>query len=104
MRPVVPRSASVRIDVEPVLFHLHARVRHEGPRLGDIESAEVNGGQVVAHLVRSVPAILGVAEPELPVDILAPALHAAVVQLRAIMVGTGSDELGRPTRPQVNRG
>ena len=56
---------------------------------GRAAGAEVDRREVVPHLIRAVADTDGVALPELPGAVVAPALHGAVVEQSARAVGAG---------------
>ena len=56
--------------------------------------------KVVAHLVGAVAAVVDIAEPKLSVQVVSPALDAAVVEQRTRMVCSYCDLLGRAAGAQ----
>ena len=73
-------------------------------RGGGAAGAEVDGGEVVAHLAGCVAAVVGVAQAELPVAVVAPALDGAVVEERAGVVAAGGDRGGGAAGAEVDGG
>ena len=71
---------------------------------GGAAGAEVDGGQVVAHLVRAVAAVVGVAEAELADVVAPPALDGGVVEQRAGVVAAGADGGGGASGAEVDGG
>ena len=47
---------------------------------GGASGAEVYGGEVVAHFVGSIAAVIGIALPELPVTAGAPAFGGGIIE------------------------
>ncbi|NDA77287.1 MAG: hypothetical protein EBY07_05695 [Actinobacteria bacterium] len=54
---------------------MHATDTHRG---GGASGAEVDGGEVVTHLVRSITTVGGVADTKLAVKIRSPTLHSTI--------------------------
>src|SRR5207249_7038498 len=75
-----------------------------GDRDGGAAGAEVDGGEVVAHLPVSVTPPLGVAQPQLPEDVVAPALRRGVVEHRARVVAAGGERDGGAAGAEVDGG
>ena len=63
---------------------------------------EVDGREVVPHLVLAVADAARVAYPESAVAVVAPALDAAVVQKRAGVGASRADRGRRPSRPHLD--
>ena len=71
---------------------------------GGAAGAEVDGGEVVAHLAGAVAAGGGVAEAELAVGVVAPALDGAVVEEGAGVAAAGGDGGGGAAGAEVDGG
>ena len=52
----------------------------DGDLGGGASGAEVYGGEVVAHFVGSIAAVIGIALPELPVTAGAPAFGGGIIE------------------------
>ena len=95
--------AVVAPALHPIVVQQSAGVRGaEGDVAGGAASAEVDGGEAVAHLVGAVAGVAGVAEAELAVVVTAPALQAVIIQDRAGVVAPGDEPLHRAAGAQID--
>ncbi len=103
------RVALTQLAVGVLAPALHGAVVEDGARVhgtgGDrrrcVPPAQVHRRQLNAHLVGLVTTVLRVADAQLPVGVVAPALHTAVAQAGAGVRGAGRD--GRRLAAEVDR-